>query len=82
MAYYSEILTAMLLFGGSGPGHVFTHEIYDEPPVAGAPRRSAEVGHAVGRLVVPHGGDRSRHDDEVAGVDVRVPEGEHRGEVA
>jgi hypothetical protein len=60
----------------------FTYEVYDDPSVAEAPRRAFEEGHAVGRLVDPHRSDRRGHGHEVAGVDVRVPEGEQGGEAA
>ena len=52
--------------------NVHTDEIDDDSPVAEAARGMAEEGHAVRKLVMPHGHDRSSHDHEIAGVDVRV----------
>ena len=62
-----------------------TDEIDDGSPVAEASRGMAEESHAVRRLVMPRGDGRyelSSHDNEIAGVDVRVSEGKHGGEVA
>jgi len=50
-----------------------THEINDDSPVALAPGRTAKEGHAVGGVVDPRRKVySSRHDGEVAGVDVGV----------
>ena len=62
-----------------------TDEIDGDSPVAEAACGMAEEGHAVRRLVMPDGHDRSQwsgHDHGIAGVYERVSEGKHGSEFA